>query len=954
MSLVDVTADQFRSRLRPFGISFEKSLSDLIKGIRSNNNDKQKLSQFFNDSIQECRKELKSNDPELKSTSILKLTYLEMYGFDLSFCSFQILEVMSSNKFQHKRIGYLAAIQILTRDNNDDVLMLMTNLLKKDLNSSNYLEVGLAISCLSSIVTKELAQDVIDDLIKMLTHTKPFIRKKAILASFKIFLKYPNALRLNYNRLIDRLDDEDVSVVSATVNVICELAKKNPKNYIELAPRLFDLLVNSNNNWMIIRLLKLFSSLSIIEPRLKKKLLPSILEIMSKTKASSLIYECINCILTGNMLSPQDSKISKIMIDELLQFLTTNDLNLKYVSILAFIKIINIQPSLIREHQSLIMDCLKDQDLTIRSKSLDLVDGLIDEDNVVQIVSLLLIQLAEETETLPVSYRTQITKKILSVCSSNNYALIPNFHWFLITLKDLIKLNSNDGGLVFEITQYFVDIGLKIPSLRHELIQICIELIKDEYLVKRNWLTNCMWCVGEYFVDYLNKQDKEESFSIINYLISDNMLNWLKFQENSDNILPIYIESLFKIFVKFINADNYFEDWDTNHYEELILLTKNFINFFESFQYSLSFEIQERAINNLELLKILLESLENNLQKLITSLSSADESSIRIAPPLFLTKGLPQFYNSYELKPIALGLQLRISLPDVIDFNEVINDEKFGDLIKLSRFENDDRDYNYYYDDENEIDSGENMSDSSNINDHDNETGEPFDDEVEIARKNAERELRLKDDPYYISMDSVSAGKISTKETSQLISLDEQETQNPKGKKKVKPKKKHVKKEKVLILQEEDVPDNESNKNINKKNNSTIRKQHFSSKSSKFRIDSSNLDNFDISSSAEVTANDEMGLPSLKNDFNGEYEVEQLRKEMATSYLENKKPKKTTSKTKKKKKKDEDIEANTIKAPVKVNKENTAEGTNGRDNANGTPDIKEKKKKIKKKKAIIN
>ena len=43
--------------------------------------------------------------------AILKLAYLEMYGFDMSWCNFQILEVMSSSKFQQKRIGYLAAIQ---------------------------------------------------------------------------------------------------------------------------------------------------------------------------------------------------------------------------------------------------------------------------------------------------------------------------------------------------------------------------------------------------------------------------------------------------------------------------------------------------------------------------------------------------------------------------------------------------------------------------------------------------------------------------------------------------------------------------------------------------------------------------------------------------------------------------------------------------------------------------
>jgi len=45
--------------------------------------------------------------------------------------------------------------------------------------------------------------------------------------------------------------------VSAAVNVICELARKNPKNYIALAPTLFKILTTSTNNWVLIKLVKL-------------------------------------------------------------------------------------------------------------------------------------------------------------------------------------------------------------------------------------------------------------------------------------------------------------------------------------------------------------------------------------------------------------------------------------------------------------------------------------------------------------------------------------------------------------------------------------------------------------------------------------------------------------------------------------------------------------------------
>ena len=52
-----------------------------------------------------------------------------MLGYDMSWASFHVVEVMSSPKIHLKTIGYLAATQSFNQDT--DVLMLTTNLLKK-------------------------------------------------------------------------------------------------------------------------------------------------------------------------------------------------------------------------------------------------------------------------------------------------------------------------------------------------------------------------------------------------------------------------------------------------------------------------------------------------------------------------------------------------------------------------------------------------------------------------------------------------------------------------------------------------------------------------------------------------------------------------------------------------------------------------------------------------------
>jgi len=70
-----------------------------------------------------------SSKTDLKAIALLKLIYLEMFGHDMSWASFNVLEVMSSPKYIQKRVGYLGAVQSFRPDT--EVLMLATNLLKK-------------------------------------------------------------------------------------------------------------------------------------------------------------------------------------------------------------------------------------------------------------------------------------------------------------------------------------------------------------------------------------------------------------------------------------------------------------------------------------------------------------------------------------------------------------------------------------------------------------------------------------------------------------------------------------------------------------------------------------------------------------------------------------------------------------------------------------------------------
>ena len=68
----------------------------------------------------------------------------------------------------------------------------------------------MALNGLSHFVTPDLARDLSLDLIAMLNHSRPAIRKRAVLALYKVLLKYPEATERAMSRLKEKLEDSDI------------------------------------------------------------------------------------------------------------------------------------------------------------------------------------------------------------------------------------------------------------------------------------------------------------------------------------------------------------------------------------------------------------------------------------------------------------------------------------------------------------------------------------------------------------------------------------------------------------------------------------------------------------------------------------------------------------------------------------------------------------------------
>ena len=69
------------------------------------------------------------------------------------------------------------------------MVMLTTNMIRKDLSSSNFYDSSLALSGLACFMTPDLARDLANDVLTLTASSRPFLRKKAIIVMYKVFLK---------------------------------------------------------------------------------------------------------------------------------------------------------------------------------------------------------------------------------------------------------------------------------------------------------------------------------------------------------------------------------------------------------------------------------------------------------------------------------------------------------------------------------------------------------------------------------------------------------------------------------------------------------------------------------------------------------------------------------------------------------------------------------------------
>lgn len=793
---------------------FEKSLVDLIRGMRGH---KGRENEYIQTALRECRSEIRSQDMDLKATALLKIIYLEMFGNEMTWAAFNVLEVMSSAKHVQKRVGYLAAAQSFGPET--EVLMLAENLLKKDLASSSIPTLSLPLTTLPHVVTSSLALSILTDLLPRLSHSQPHVRKKTISTLYRLALIYPETLRVAWPKIKERLldEDEDSSVTAATVNVVCELGWRRPQDFLPLAPRLFTLLVDGNNNWMAIKIIKLFAVLTPLEPRLVKKLVRPLTNLIQSTTAMSLLYECVSGIIQGGILDGAEAgvnveEVADLCITKLRGMIVLDgDPNLKYVALLAFNKIVSTHPLLVAEQQDVILKCLDDPDISIRLQALELATGMVSSDTLQSVVEKLMRQLtnaadehtnavhsadrmdntdleqrlvadtrSSEMQALPNEYRAEIINKILDMSSANTYANIVDFEWYIDVLVRLIRQlparsskpsanSSTTTSLASKLALQLLDIAVRVKELRQEVVRVAESIVSMSTRTSvfashetglNEVLDAASWICGEY-ATYL-----ATPYEVVNSCCLDTT------RSLAARTIMTILQMIPKVFAR-ISADAN-KDWNKSRKSTLSFTLARVTTFLETLSTHPNLEVQERSVEFLELLKLGSEALT----------ASTDDA---LEAPLLLSGALHDLFSGSELNPVSAAAQRKVPLPDDLDLDTPIN-SVLNSVLQASQL-----------DDVQETDDEESLAFNRFYHERDNtpaQVGHTFTVESKLragdagdvdepqsyqnpesaattALRKAERAARTRDDPFYIPSGShTPSNELSSAVTKDQEALD--------------------------------------------------------------------------------------------------------------------------------------------------------------------------------------
>ena len=111
-------------------------------------------------------------------------------------------------------------------DETSDILMMVTNQIKKDLNEKgNNFIIALGLTAIAEISTEEMCRELYPEVKRLMKTATPYIKQKAILAAIRTVKNIPDTIE-DFLDIIDQLIyDKSQTVILATVTLMCEILR---------------------------------------------------------------------------------------------------------------------------------------------------------------------------------------------------------------------------------------------------------------------------------------------------------------------------------------------------------------------------------------------------------------------------------------------------------------------------------------------------------------------------------------------------------------------------------------------------------------------------------------------------------------------------------------------------------------------------------------------------------
>ena len=112
-------------------------------------------------------------------------------------------------------------------DESTDILMMVTNQIKKDLNEKgNNFVIALGLTAIAEISTEQMCRELYPEVKRLMkSATSAYIKQKAVLAAIRTIKNIPDVIE-DFLEIIDQLIyDKSHSVIMATVTLMVEILR---------------------------------------------------------------------------------------------------------------------------------------------------------------------------------------------------------------------------------------------------------------------------------------------------------------------------------------------------------------------------------------------------------------------------------------------------------------------------------------------------------------------------------------------------------------------------------------------------------------------------------------------------------------------------------------------------------------------------------------------------------